>query len=296
MTVEPTRLHTATATTAATAAATAVVIPAAFAHQPTEQQADSEQRDSASAAEDNDAARMTSSLILSTPLVRVSSPPSLHLLLDLDGTLLLEDESGSISWTPRLRPFLREFLTAAFATCASVSLWTAADGMWLSAVERHLRSQGLLTEGQQFLLRWHGNRCRSLPDMRALLEEGGDFYLCRVTLKPLRKCWRRGAGRAKGMNRYNTVIVDDSPSTFALNYGNAVRVTSYRRSSDAQEDELMQLARFLPLMAQAASEGDVRTMEKRGWRRRVEAEQQQLYEDDATIANLSTGTGSASVD
>jgi len=203
-------------------------------------------------------------------LLSIHTAPSLHLVLDLDGTLLLEDDGGS--WMPRPRPHLREFLSAAFAYCASVSLWTAASAEWLAQAEEHLRASGILTADQQFLLRWSRSRCRVVVDKARLLSDGGDSYTQRVALKPLSKCWRQGVGRAAGMRRSNTVVVDDLPASWSHNYGNALRVQPYTKV-DPADDELRLLALFLPRLVHAAGQGDVRALEKRGWQMQMRSGQ-----------------------
>lgn len=52
-----------------------------------------------------------------------------------------------------------------------------------------------------------------------------------VTTKPLKKIWKTH----KQYNRSNTIIVDDTPSTYADNYGNALPIAKYNGSHDDRE-------------------------------------------------------------
>jgi len=52
-----------------------------------------------------------------------------------------------------------------------------------------------------------------------------------VTTKPLKKIWKTH----KDYNRSNTIIVDDTPTTYANNYGNALPIAKYNGSNDDNE-------------------------------------------------------------
>lgn len=207
------------------------------------------------------------------PAASVSaSARRLHLILDLDGTVVLDD-GPSVSGggpsdglnCPVARPHLSRFLSVCFSHCASVSLWTAASEDWLRVVSALLSS--LCPAGSAgFLFEWSASRCSLRSDRRAI--EDGDFYARRLATKPLRKVWRRAVGKANGIRRHNTLIVDDTPTTFVLNHGNALLIPSFnsapqtKAQATAEDDHLLRLCAFLPHLAAAE---DVRTIEKRGW-------------------------------
>jgi hypothetical protein len=78
--------------------------------------------------------------------------------------------------------------------------------------------------------------------------------------KPLRKLKRRGYNLAR------LLFVDDSPEKHTRNYGNLVQIAPFRGNQD--DDELAVLVRYLK---QLSTEQDVRAIEKRQWRERMEA-------------------------
>jgi len=212
------------------------------------------------------------------------------LFLDLDGCIVLDEAACGWAVPPRPRPFLAMFLATAFHCCASVSLWTAAGSNWLQRVRSMIDEQSLLPAGASFLLEWSGDRCRQRANLAAI--EAGDFYARRLPSKPLLKAWRRGAGRRAGMKRHNTLIVDDTPSTYRDNYGNALPIAPFDAlHQEAHDDELRRLASFLPVLAALP---DIRSVEKRGWSHRYAllAHQAQPH-DGSSSSNESGATGSA---
>ena len=214
---------------------------------------------------------LVTSIPSSMPSVSVSaSSRRLHLILDLDGTLVLDEAPSSGGGgggfnSPVPRPHLRRFFSVCFSHCASVSLWTAASADWLFLVSQ-LLDEMKPPGAPRFLFEWAADRCSLRSDRRAI--EEGDFYARRLATKPLRKVWRRGVGKANGIRKHNTLIVDDTPTTFVHNHGNALLIPSFSsapqtKAQSAQEDDhLLRLCAFLPHLAAAA---DVRTIEKRGW-------------------------------
>jgi hypothetical protein len=130
---------------------------------------------------------------------------NIHLILDLDGTLIDGDEVNVFP-----RPYLQEFLDFCFSRYASVSIWTAASREWLDKALR-----GCLA-GRPFLFTWTGERCtvkyqsRSYHEVEILIR------------KKLAKVWRA----FPQMTKHNTFILDDTPSTYRYNYGNVMTMNS----------------------------------------------------------------------
>lgn len=188
--------------------------------------------------------------------------PWLRIILDIDGTLICER-------TMMPRPFLGEFLQTCFATCASVSLWTAASRWWLDKVEREVL-RPLLREDQHFDLRWSQERCTLAVDRKHIAEYGG-FYVLRQPCKPLRKLWRR---RNRVWTRNNTLIVDDTPRTYSRNYGNAVPVPTWAIPITSPDPSVHDLSnQTFQLLSQHvhtlatrnSSEVHLRSINKRQW-------------------------------
>jgi hypothetical protein len=74
-------------------------------------------------------------------------------------------------------------------------------------------------------------------------------------IKDLKTVKRRGYHLSK------VLIVDDTPRTFRRNWGNAIRMRSWRGSPE--DDELQ---RLLPFLESLGPVDDVRPIDKRGWR------------------------------
>lgn len=138
-----------------------------------------------------------------------------------------------------VRPGLRQFLEFVFSDprIGTVSIWTASTGRWPVIYARLLRP--LMPAHASFFFVWEGDRCLDAhPEGR----NGGNG----TTLKPLKKVWRR---YHPGMNRRNTLILDDTPSTYARNIGNAVRVRSFQgQTSVGRPPDDRELARLVHLL------------------------------------------------
>jgi len=80
--------------------------------------------------------------------------------------------------------------------------------------------------------------------------------------KPLRKIWRRRDFQAQGWARHNTLIVDDTPENFMMNYGNGLRIPPYQ-ATDASDQWLPRLRAYIESWGQEIN--DVRPIEKRFW-------------------------------
>jgi len=80
----------------------------------------------------------------------------------------------------------------------------------------------------------------------------------RIVIKDMKKVKRRGYDLKR------VLIVDDTPSTWQRNYGNAIHIESYWGSR--VDDHLLHLIAYLEHIGQ---ESDVRKVDKRRWRSQV---------------------------
>ncbi|MCB9399056.1 MAG: HAD family hydrolase [Acidobacteria bacterium] len=121
--------------------------------------------------------------------------------------------------------------------------------VWTSSTAAYARSVCPLVfpDLERLAFIWARNRCT--PTRIFALDHW-------VDAKPLQKLKRRGYDLAR------VLVVDDQPEKFTRNYGNLVQVTPFL--GDPSDDELPHLAKYL---AQLAAVPDVRTIEKRNWRR-----------------------------
>jgi len=187
--------------------------------------------------------------------------PWLHVVLDLDGTLVDEDSGGSAG--PFFRPHVAELFHALFSVCKSVSLWTAASSEWLEEVRRAMHTNQLLPPGATFLHTWHGARCSRTINRRAI--EDGEFYSTPLSIKRLRKMWAVAAYNVGGtLTRDTVLILDNTPTTYLENFGNAVPVPTWRASQE-QDQALLRLADWIAHMSEHHRHGTVRHTNKRLW-------------------------------
>ncbi len=170
------------------------------------------------------------------------------LILDLDGTLIYasetrldrEEDFKVGDYFVYKRPHLDHFLE----TCLEwfeLAIWTSASPAYAAKVVRNL-----FDVPPDLAFVFSAERCtkRFDADRREYFEA-----------KRLQKLKRRGYSLSK------VLIVDDTPATFSLNYGNGIRVSEYTGS--LIDDELLRLLAFLKSLGAVE---DVRRVEKRGWR------------------------------
>lgn len=190
-----------------------------------------------------------------------SAADKLLLILDLDETLIhaREEPLGRaadfqvfgyhVYRRPHLERFLRE--------CAAdfrLAVWSSASDDYVAEVVKRIVPPELSLE---FV--WGRSRCTLSLDTRRVQEEGfmdpsSHFNYA----KKLHKLKRRGYRLER------VLIVDDTPRKCIHNYGNAIYVAEYEGRED--DDELLHLRTYLETLRDAVN---VRTLEKRNWRRRT---------------------------
>ena len=168
------------------------------------------------------------------------------LILDLDETLIYASEAPldrpcDFMVGPFFayeRPGLANFL-AAMREHFELAVWTSSSAPYAA-----LAVAAIFDLPPVFL--WARERCtwRYFPE-----SQGGE--------------WTKNLSMLKryGYQLERVLMVDDTPSKLAKHYGNLVRVAPYFGATD--DRELPALAAYLPALAAA---GNVRRIEKRGWR------------------------------
>lgn len=106
-------------------------------------------------------------------------------------------------------------------------------------------------EGRPLEFVWSANRCSIAGDWKT------SGHQAEKRLAKLRKL---------GFRLENIIGVDDTPGKYAKNYGNLVSVSEWR--GDLGDDELLDLVRYLE---QLIPTRNIRTVEKRGWRKALGA-------------------------
>lgn len=180
------------------------------------------------------------------------------LVLDLDGTLIyatqkpLDDRPADFAGPYHVykRPHVEEFLLKCLAWF-DVGVWTTGSRRYAEWV-----LDELLPNPDALAFLWTHERCTQKYNCETGEEQ---------EIKRLKKLKRRSFSGCK-YPPGRMIVVDDTPSTFRDNYGNAIRVTEYK--GEAEDDEMVLLLEFLRRLGGVP---DVRPIEKRYWRSEVKA-------------------------
>lgn len=184
------------------------------------------------------------------------TPYNKLLVLDLDETLVHACESvleraPDFSVGPYAlyrRPHLDTFLAGVFAAFEHVGIWTASTLPYAQPVLDQILDRSRL----RFV--WGRERCTYRYDRES--DEA-------VWLKPIHKL------RRAGFRREHILYVDDSPEKLAQSYSNLVRVRPY--VGDVEDAELPRVLEYLHTLGPLQN---VRPVEKRGWRARLDRDSQ----------------------
>lgn len=184
----------------------------------------------------------------------------MNLFLDLDGTLISEPTNEidmvDVARKIRARPHLKTFIETAFKTCQTVSMWTAASNDWLQYnYKKHLKP--ILEENKQTLdLMFSYQHCSTIRD-----PDPENWHPTPVRIKPLRKIWR-AKSKYPTYTKENTLILDDTPITYARNYGNSIPIKTYQ--GDPNDTELLKVSALLrQLKKEFDQTKNIRHVEKR---------------------------------
>lgn len=202
---------------------------------------------------------------------RSSPPPSAVensgnrplLILDLDETLIhasmFEKTADKIAmYSDRYvvyyiykRPYVDKFLDFC---CKSfdVAVWTAASEEYA----KRMVSLVFLDRPLKFL--YTKKNCIHVRNDDSVFSE---FDISCVAIKDLKKVWKRKFD-GNFYSKHKTLIVDDTPSTFQRNYGNAIHIRPW--DGDSQDRELHDLKRYLKVML--SIDGSWRRVNKMNWR------------------------------
>ena len=190
---------------------------------------------------------------LDRPMQTATQPESARklLVLDLDETLIHATSAPLTSacdfrfegYHIYLRPHVAAFLEFAFSRF-DVGVWTSAGNLYADCVVAQLFRQ------QAPVFVFSAQQCTLRRDFL------GTGY---TPVKRLSKL------KSRGYRLEQMIAVDDTPEKLQDNYGNLVRVAEF--TGDASDHELPALAEYLETLAKVPN---VRTVEKRGWRRQVQ--------------------------
>lgn len=178
--------------------------------------------------------------------------PRKLLVLDLDETLVYAT-TGKPEWPPDFRlahyivykrPCLDTFLRN-ICDHYRIGIWSSADELYITAMIEQVVPAGITVE---FV--WGRSKCTTKYD---------PVYDCYCFEKRLYKL------KNKGFSLDNILLVDDSPEKTRYNYGNAIYIRPF--TGDPTDVELLLLYDYLLTLKDS---DNIRSMEKRGWRNRVD--------------------------
>jgi Dullard-like phosphatase family protein len=171
-------------------------------------------------------------------------------ILDLDETLVYASEEHlgyehdfEVShYLVYKRPYLREFIDFVLENFR-VAIWTSSGEDYAAEVVNCIFGG---KDKLEFV--WARNRCVRRFDPKMF-----EQYF----IKDLKKV------RRLGYSLDHILMIDDTPKKLMRNYGNLVRVSPFE--GDRRDEELLDL---MPYLEELKSTKDIRSLEKRGWKRR----------------------------
>ncbi|MBW1296304.1 NIF family HAD-type phosphatase [Aquimarina litoralis] len=174
------------------------------------------------------------------------------LILDLDETLIhatetkleIDPDFKYAEYFVYKRPNLEEFLNE-MTNHFALAIWSSADDKYVSEIVDIIRPNGITF---QFI--WARSRCTLRRDYEL------DRYVREKRLKKIKK---------QGFPLEKALIVDDSPEKTRDNFGNAIYVNPFE--GNPEDKELIILSNFLKSIKNSEN---VRTIEKRGWRNKID--------------------------
>jgi len=173
------------------------------------------------------------------------------IILDLDETLVYATETpldrvpdfAAFTYSIYKRPFLDSFISHLISRY-KVAVWTSSGDKYAEVVIKNI-----FPDPSLLVFVWDWRRCTNAFDPE---------YMFRRNIKDLKKVFRLG------YNKERVIMIDDSPEKTTRQYGNFVRVTPW--NGDPDDCELLLLPRYLEILD---GEQNIRTIEKRGWKKFV---------------------------
>jgi len=153
-----------------------------------------------------------------------------NIVLDLDETLVLVKFYEEIEEI-KFRPHLKEFLHFLFKNFESVNIWSAASRGYVKSVVKSIDI--MLPEGKQFRTIFTQDNCEYEFEYTKKGFYGRNSEFKTVLVKNLSRMFEKH----NDMNKYNTMIVDDTEETFRNNYGNAIHIKPFFCDKKEEEEE-----------------------------------------------------------
>jgi len=151
------------------------------------------------------------------------------LVLDIDYTLF-DHRSPAENGTELMRPFLHEFLTAAYEDY-DIVIWSATNMKW---IEEKMKLLGCDVHPDYKLAFY--------LDSRAMISIHSSKYGV-IEVKPLGVIW----GKFPQFSKSNTIMFDDLRRNFLMNPANGLKIRPFKNAhiNRATDRELVKLAKYL---------------------------------------------------
>jgi TFIIF-interacting CTD phosphatase-like protein len=180
------------------------------------------------------------------------------LILDLDETLIYATETPLVrqpdfqiyNYHIYKRPYLDTFLVTRL-DWFDVAVWTSSGSEYATEVVA-----AIFPDPQVLKFVWASNRCSIVYNYNYDLIDGR--YPQYYSRKPLKKVKRRG------YDLESVIVVDDTPKKWEKSYGNLITVKPFE--GDEIDRELQHLLVYLDTLK---CKGNIRSIEKRGWRDKI---------------------------
>jgi len=142
----------------------------------------------------------------------------MNIILDIDGTLIDENIGP--------RPYLDSFMLFCFRNFTTVSLWTAGTALYASNIVQNILQP--ILDAVSYKLQKHCSFYLVMTDIHCVFRNN-------VIIKPLQSLGGNFAA-------HNTLIVDDTPSTFTVNPFNGIPIPRF--SSCNYNDAYLLMVQF----------------------------------------------------
>lgn len=174
----------------------------------------------------------------------------MHLILDLDNTLLYGEIRHNKLFKLLFRPYLAKFLDYCFHNFETVNIWTAGTRYYFEAIYPELMKY--VPEGKSFNLIYTSEKCTYK------IKEYMGICTHRYVIKKIRKMVKK----IPGATINNTLIVDDNYITAIQNYGNFVGISPFH-GNDTDTELLNLIYKLKVIITHYKKHMTVRNMEKR---------------------------------
>lgn len=151
----------------------------------------------------------------------------MNLILDMDDTLIHCFDQNNMSDITE-RPFLQEFFEYVFEKCETVSIWTYGTQWWFDQVYNSVLKH-LIPPNKSFYFVWCRPTCKFIWKYNTSMMIGNRIQL--IIRKPLSKVYKTYPDR---FFPQNTLILDDTPETYAENKENAIFIRPFRSRFDTE--------------------------------------------------------------